>query len=423
LTQPFGENFQSTFAPAQADPDNAKKAHMKNQFGAMNTKLISFFAVALLASASVVMVAANWKSVQGVVTPTRSQAVQTTSSQVATAPDTKAKSEGEVDWARTIDNLAGHPNDSTLPKGMLGASDQVLASIDPTVIAEIIGDNDALQFARSSESPRFLFALGRAAISAGYDTLGEKLLLEAVAKGSVPAEAYFALQLLDRNDSDQAKALLGKAQAGGFKAQFVEQALAHIKQLELDAAEAKQQGGNEQRTASPGDYDTNKFEGREFIAAFESGKIDKLPDLETLTYLQGLHGTLWGGGDILFMTSPRIMLELDANVASRITYRISSSRTAVAKSANAGISAGANALMRFMEAMQRAGNAQTFDEIVEVVAEGSADANRDGQVFAQKLLSLRNKGEQDGRRLAIGFEGNEARFRQIYSGIRAFVLR
>lgn len=136
-----------------------------------------------------------------------------------------------------------------------------------------------------------------------------------------------------------------------------------------------------------------------------------------MAYAAAVHETLWEGGDILFMTTPKILLELDSNVGAQVRYKMESSASIVGQQFGTSLEVTASALNEFFKAF----NGNSNDPLSAMV-NATANSNREAGKLQVMLENIRMQGESDARRLAIGFEGNEEAFRRIYGGLREYVL-
>lgn len=307
----------------------------------------------------------------------------------------------EVDWDTVLDLLAGHPDDPQLPKDTLGASDAVLAATNPNDVADILRNEQAIAFARSrSKEPRFLFSLGRAAVTHGYQRFGQSLLEEASGKGSAAATAYLGYLAEEAGDKEKAGRLIAKAIAAGFDSQAARQALSKI------------------GTGTADLYDVRKFRRAEFIKAFMARDFTLLKknDWMSMAYAAAIHETLWAGGDILFMTTPKVLLELDPEVGSQVRYKMGASASIVGQQVGTSLEVTVKAIASFFDALNGA------SDPISGFVNAKADSTREAGKLQVMLQTIRFQGEADARRLAIGFEGNEDAFRKIYSGLQAYVL-
>ncbi|MDF1837516.1 MAG: hypothetical protein P1V35_06600, partial [Planctomycetota bacterium] len=107
--------------------------------------------------------------------------------------DLEVEPSTDEEIAAWIDNIAGHPDDISLPRGILGSSDEVLSAMNALEIKAFLEDPEVQDFlSRKQDQPRFTFAVGRAAMFGGYSTFAKGLLEEASANGSGGASAYLA---------------------------------------------------------------------------------------------------------------------------------------------------------------------------------------------------------------------------------------
>lgn len=298
-----------------------------------------------------------------------------------------------------IDNLAGHPDDPQLPKGILGASDEVLRATEPREIADLL--EIGVAFAKENPgTPRFLFALGRAALAHGYDRLGMELLGLAREYGSGAASAYLGLAAAEDGDNDRAIAYLNEAGRRSFQSKSVKAALASLA------------GSPSPTKATPGGYSASKFNRPDIIQALYNKDVQALKrlGLDSAIYIATLHNTLWAD-NILFVTqSPELLLELDATIATRISMQVMSSGAAVGQAADVTL----GSVMKWFEATAQA-RRQGLSITEEVARSNAALA-----AAPARLEILRLQAVQDARRLALLYDGAPNDFRRVYAGIKAF---
>lgn len=335
----------------------------------------------------------------------------TTSSEEEPEVESLAQGQDEeaIDWGTVLDRTAGHPDDPRLPTGELGASDKLLAAADPNDVADMLREPELRQFVQTHvKEPRYLFAIGRMAMAHGYAKLGSRWLQEAAAAGSVAAMAYLGYAAADSGDKAKAVQWLTKAVKSGFDSDDARTAIAEY-------------SGGEQQPEPRGEdvYSVSKFARSEFVNAFISRDFASLKrnDWQSMAYAASVHETLWEGGDILFMTTPKILLELDPNVGSQVRYKMSSSTSIVGQQMGASVETSLAALNQFF----RAFSDRSQDPLSAVVT-ATANSTREAGKLPVMLEQIRLQGAQDARRLAIGFEGNEQQFRRIYGGLRDYVL-
>jgi hypothetical protein len=332
--------------------------------------------------------------------------------QIAPAPtaDAEEPTDAEIEemmigW---IDQVAGHPDDPTLPKDVLGASDDVLMATDPTEISELIQTTEGL--ARQHEDkPRLLFSLGRAALLHGYTRDGRRLLNEAAAAGSPAAYAYLGFDADAQDDTKRAIDNLQKAIDAGFDSPQVRELLDEL------SGSASASGANTGHVVAPAGsvtYDARQFNRPDWIDALyrhDVAILQKNP-MMSLLYMKSIHETLWSD-NVLFLVDDRsIVLELDATLSTALAVKMSTSPDIIAKSAGALGGSIGEGFAAFLEA--RRSGADIFNE---------AAALHKGLANIAPLDILTNQAVQDGRRLALLYETDPETFRRIYTGIKLFV--
>jgi hypothetical protein len=303
-----------------------------------------------------------------------------------------------------IDNIAGHPDDPQLPKESIGASDEVLAATDPREVGNVLQQTQA--FARShSQEPRFMFALGRAALFHGYQRLGVELLQAAASNGSGAAYAYLGFLAEDEGDENKAARLLKLAQKNGFNTAEVQSSLINLNQTSSSSIV------NASQTAPL--FDPKAFNQPELIAAFYRKDMKFLSEKNLYASFYGsrIHATIWEGGDILFMTEhPKILLELDPGLSARAGYRLSSSPEAV----NQMTSAGWGILQNIVSGLEEFGKGQSMTGDI-------AKLNKAVGKYDVQLALLQEQATQDARRLVLMYDENPEILRRVYAGIKAFI--
>ncbi len=283
--------------------------------------------------------------------------------------------------AAIIDDYAGHPDDPQLPSGTVGASDDALAATNSREIAELL--RDYVAFARErSDTPRFLFALGRAALFHGYERLGHELLSEAADKGSGGASAYLGLQAEADREYEIAREHLQTALARGFDATVVRETLAAL----ADAG-----------------FDPGRFNRPDLIKALHEANFAALKqDMKvSWLYIGALHNTLWNDTILFLVDAPDILLELDPAVSAEAGF--------VSKKAEAPIewAKSVDLARRWLQDNFQSGQSS---EVLEIADEET-----------RELAILLDQAVQDGRRLAMLYETAPGDFRKVYRGIRAFL--
>ena len=298
--------------------------------------------------------------------------------------------------AEMIDALAGHPDDPQLPKSALGASDEVLLATDPREIADLL--QVALPFAQDrAKSPRFLFALGRAALAHGYDQRGKELLVAASERGSAAASAYLGYVAEADEDYSQAANYLRQAIDAGFNSQIARETLGLLPSGGAQTARFSLHGFNR-----PG-----------LIEALYNGDVQVVESegLMGAKYVGGIHATLWQS-DILFLAEdPAILLELDPHFGLTLGLKMASSSETMEQTVELGFKSMFGPLMAMAEARNKGGG--VTDELSAMMT----TASKTIEPFA--LVEL--QAVQDARRLAILYNTNSEAFRKIYSGMRTFV--
>jgi len=319
-----------------------------------------------------------------------------------------AESLSDEELANLIDDMAGHPDDPQLPNDTLGASDNVLSATDPREIAQLL--KLAQPYAKAnSNKPRFLFALGRAALMHGYDKLGVELLETAARNNSGAAYAYLGFLAENNDEVDQAIAHLRKALTLGFDSAAVHDSLSYLSDDDLEDEESPD-------LVEPTEhFDPGEFNQPAIISALYSQDTQRLKSeggMHVLLYISTIHNTLWQD-NILFITeSPELLLELDPTIATRASVRLQSSSDLIMESTQIGL----GSLWEGFKAMANA--RQSGASITEEVAQFGAAASK----APAQLEIIKQQAVQDGRRLALLYDADPEEFRRIYAGIKQFVL-
>lgn len=316
------------------------------------------------------------------------------------APQDQAAAQQDMDaaMAELIDALAGHPDDPHLPKSSLGASDEVLYATDPREIADLI--QVALPFAEERASnPRFLFALGRAAIAHGYERRGKEMLMSASERGSVAALAYLGYLAEADGDRETATVSLSRAIESGFDSPDARETLAML---------AGQAGAG-----TDGQFSALEFNQPKWMQALHDGDPRPL-EAEGLIgqmYAGGLHNTLWAS-DILFLAEdPAILLELDANLSLALAKKLVSSPDAMQEGFDKGLDSFVGIFQGMAEARREGGGPAA--ELAAGMSSGLEVRTPFAMVEAHAV--------QDARRLALLYNTDPTSFRRIYQGVRTYV--
>jgi hypothetical protein len=257
-----------------------------------------------------------------------------------------------------IDEYAGHPEDPQLPAGTVGASDEALMATSSREIADLL--NVGIAFARENVGmPRYLFALGRAALFHGYERLASELLAEAASHGSGAASAYLGFQASAEGDFAAARGHLEKALERGFETPDVSATLTAL----TDAT-----------------FDPIRFNRPDLIKALHQEDLVTLHKDAAVSrlYVGTLHNTLWSDNILFIVDDASIFLELDPSV-----------------SVKAGIvsTVGDLSVAKWLKAV--------FSD--------------------EELAVLQDQATQDARRLALLYETSPLDFRRVYRGVRSFL--
>lgn len=314
---------------------------------------------------------------------------------------------------KAIDKLASHPNDPQNPSNVLGVSDEQLRELSEQDYKELM--TLALPYIENHiHKPRYMFALGRAALLHDDQDMAKKLLNKASQIGSPAADAY--LNFLTE-DMDEIKSHLEKAVNGGFVP-----ARRWLEQVQVAMSEEENQN-----THSSGSnriaFDPNKFNRPDLIKAFYNGDIQGLNQdiLSNFTYVSTVHNFLSDQNAVLFIAENReIIMEIDPNLSYKASQKMLSSRRGVEQATNAGLQSIMGPLMAFAETRRRNMNNNTG------LMEGAMAEAQSLNLAAlnsplAKLELLKKNALQDAQRLVILYDYDPDSFRRVYKGMKAFI--
>ncbi len=319
-----------------------------------------------------------------------------TGEQFQLSPRELEKRIGEV-----LDDLGGHPDDPQLPDGVLGASDEVIASMDPMEIKLLLQDPDVIGFiTRHEDEPRYAFALGRMAMFHGYTSMSEQLLRIAMNGGSGAAAAYLADPLFTQSDTD-ANALLVKAIDLGFEpaqAWLPEEPMAFSANVP---------------TAGTGGFRFSDFDQPEVIQAFYEGRDPPgLSELETWAYINSFLRSISDTSNLFMVENPRAYyMELSPSVQVHAEIAMATSAEVMSESMNIGI----QQFLGMLSGMESGGN--NLNNLTGTVTQ----MNKNMIAPMQSLMFVRASGEHDGKRLALGYDSYTNDFRRVYAGVKRYV--
>lgn len=326
-----------------------------------------------------------------------------------------------------IVELAADPEDPDNPPGVSGVTDEALSAVDPEKVAAVV--ERGLPYAKAlRDEPRFLFALGRAALVHGDRAAAKEMLDAAASAGSMAAQAYGAL-LLD--DVGEVRRRLASASTAGFAP-----AAAWLEELEAESDTGAKESANRMPVQAPtapqvpaapptpersapataGQDEIGKFNRPDFIQAFRDQAFDALDrsPLESMSYLIELQSTLADSQVLFLVQNPRIRLEVDPQLATLAGRKLMTSHQTVAETVGFGIEALFAPFMQLGQARQ--GGGSLLDEVVAM--------NR-GAVGTRlaALELLKQQAVQDAQRLALMYDDDPDFFRRVYSGMRSYVRR
>lgn len=395
---------------------------------------------ALIAALIVILIIATVRKIDTITSaaPAATQPAAVSTSTTTTTPVTKSTPpqppEDDAPLTDTeilsrIDEYSD-PDDPTKPSSLVGASDDVIRSLNPLEAADLLNTSVAVARGKSG-GPRYIFNLGRIACLHGYKTLCMQLLNEAANGGSAPALAYLGQIALADGDTAKAIEYFKKAIKAGIKSIDIQKQLADLTNPKKSETPTSDTPSDLMIDLS--DYD--QFAGAEIMKKIISGNYSDLnaPDSDmewlTLVYVQSVHNTLWSGGDILFMAHPKIMIELDLGVGMQAAYRLRTSRSVVShnvyNAVNAAVPAALDAFKKMVDSLN---NSRSVLEYFESIPSIAADTSRQVVDARNKWLKYKLQGEYDARRLAIGFGTeipgnlqNREQFRKIYKAIKNYV--
>ncbi len=328
--------------------------------------------------------------------------------------DEKPLSQAEVDAMNEewIDIVAGHPDDPDLPQKRLGASDEVLAATDPQSIAELIRETRSFAERRIDE-PRFLFALGRAALFHGYTTHAKRMLSTAANYGSAPAMAYLADPLLTEDDHHASK-LLQRSVTLGF--QPAAEWLSEIEEPEAVASGQPTHGfAPSQAPTMSGPFNFSQFNQPGLLKALytgDLGEIDK-EKLKDALYISNLNESAFNDETIMFYSSnpKRLLTEVDPTTGTKIAQKLMSSGDLMNQAASVGMKSAFAPLMAIAQARKSGGSISD-----ELAAASYASANNP----MVELEKIKYQANQDGRKLLLAFDDHPETVLKIYAGIRKY---
>ncbi len=202
-----------------------------------------------------------------------------------------------------LDEIAAHPEDPDNPSYVQGVTDEELEMLDANDIEEMF--ELCLPFAEEHlDEPRYMFALGRAALLHGYEE-ADVLLSEAADAGSAASYAYLAM-LTD--DIEKVIFYLNNAIKGGF-----EPARTLLKKVE---------GSNDQNMSINDLLAKFRFSDPEMMKAFYSKDISYWNRNRSKVewYIKYFAETLEGTLD--FYSHTGIHLLIDADMAATNSTRI-----------------------------------------------------------------------------------------------------
>ena len=294
--------------------------------------------------------------------------------------------------ARLIDESAGHPDDPQLPKGVLGVSDAALLVADPQQIATLLQQGGPL-LKRNPKQPRIAFALGRAAIAHGYDSVGRKRLEQAAAGGSAAARAHLAYLADARGEQKAAKDMLATALRGGFRSP---QAIATYKEL-VDAA------------VHPED-----FVRADWIRMLIDGRdLRAFHGLHGITYIMNIHNFLSSESVLFVVENSNLHLELDSRLGVIAGRKLVGSPNLINQAARPGLGGLVEGLKAMADARK---SGKSISE--ETSAMGSAMLKR-----MDPMAIVAADAGQDGRRMARLYDWDPTLFRKIYNNMRRAIDR
>lgn len=301
----------------------------------------------------------------------------------------------DEDIAYLIDETAGHPDDMTLPRNRLGASDEVMAALDPLTLKALLQDPDIAAFLeRHSGDHRFAFAMGRMALVAGYNGRARQWLEQAARAGSGAAYAYLADPALTA-DNEKAATLLKQAVELGF-------APARLWLAEMQDSDSVD--------PSAGPFDFSLFSKPDLVRAFHNNTAieGNISELQLSSYLLSFLESVSDQSNLFLMENPReFYLELDPTLQLIASTRVATSAEVVGQATDVG-------LQQFMGMLQGMQNGKSLSEMV-------ANSNRGAINPTLAIQEYRLAGEFDGKRLALMYQSYPEEFRRIYAGIRKIV--
>lgn len=312
-----------------------------------------------------------------------------------TALDEDDAPPSDEDIAYLIDETAGHPDDPTLPRDRLGASDEVMAALDPLTIKALLQDPDIAAFLeRHSAEHRFTFAMGRMALVAGYSWRARQWLEQSARAGSGAAYAYLADPELTP-DSGKAETLLKQALELGFNP--------------ARAWLAEMQGTDSDELADK-PFDFSMFSKPDLVRAFYNNTAieGNISELQISSYLLSFLESVSDQSNLFLLENPRAFyLELDPTLQLMASTRVATSAQVVGQATDVG-------LQQFMGMLQGMQNGKSISEMV-------ANTNRGAINPTLAIQEYRLAGEFDGKRLALMYQSYPEEFRRIYAGIRKVV--
>ncbi|WP_177419862.1 hypothetical protein [endosymbiont of Lamellibrachia barhami] len=308
---------------------------------------------------------------------------------------------------RLIDEVAAHPSDPQNSMDVVGRSDEELAEVPPEEIAELI--EFALPYAEAKTGePRYLFALGRAALVYGDEELALELLEKASQRGSSAADAYIA-HLTE--DLDEMAEHLRRAVEGGFGP-----AKDWLAEVEAAIAEEQVQMSSAPPSSQFPQFNPDNFNRPDLINAFYTGNTTPLQTelLNNITYASTIHNFLSDTTSVLFITDNRmIVTEIDPNLSHEIEKKLLTTQRGLNQSVDAGLKSILAPFIAIANTRKSGGSIQD-----ELLASNTAIVNSP----LVKLDVLKKQAYQDAQRLAILYDSDPDAFRRVYRGLKKFVV-
>ncbi|MFI4859341.1 MAG: hypothetical protein ACIAXF_01530 [Phycisphaerales bacterium JB063] len=304
------------------------------------------------------------------------------------------------EWVtETLEDL-GHPDDPTLPRGVLGSSDEVIAAMDPFEAKMLLEDRDIQDFLnRHTNDHRYAFALGRLAMFHGYTTLAERLLVAAKDAGSGAAAAYLADPAFTSSDDAAAQLL---RQAAGLNFAPAAGWLADL--------ESEQAGPGPSALAGSVPFRFEDYDRPEIIRAFYEGRAPEgMSELETWGYISSLLAGISDSSNVFMVEDARaFFLELSPQLQVNAEIAMATSAGALDESLDMTLAQ----FMGMLNGLQGGGSS---------IGGTAAQINRNMMAPQEALLMARASGQYDGRRLALSYDYHTEEFRRIYAGVKKYV--